>query len=98
MKRNLDKLADEAIDQKDFRLAVRYLYLNCIKRLDIKNIIRYANDKTNYEYLKEIQFSEISRTFKSLLWFMNKFGMANWFLMRLIFSNLKMNTTNFTNP
>ena len=66
MKRNLDKLANEAIDQKDFRLAVRYLYLNCIKRLDIKNIIRYANDKTNYEYIKEIQFSEISNTFRTL--------------------------------
>lgn len=66
MKRNLDKLANEAIDQKNYRLAVRYLYLNCIKRLDIKNIIRYANDKTNYEYIKEIEFSEISKTFNKL--------------------------------
>ncbi len=66
MKRNLDKLSEDAINQKQYRLAVRYLYLNCIKRLDIKNIIGYANDKTNYEYVKEIQFSEISKPFKTL--------------------------------
>lgn len=66
MRRNLEKLADEAIDHKNYRLAVRYLYLNSIKRLDLKNIIHYANDKTNYEYVKEIQFSEISKIFKTL--------------------------------
>jgi hypothetical protein len=66
MQRNLNKLAEEAIKNKELRLAVRYLYLNCIKRLDMKRIIRYANEKTNYEYIKEIKFSEVSQQFKSL--------------------------------
>lgn len=66
MQKNLDGLASQAITNKEFRLAVRYMYLNCIKRLDMKRIIRYAYDKTNYEYVKEIQFSEVSIQFKTL--------------------------------
>lgn len=66
MKRNLNKLAEEAILKKEYRFAVRYLYLNCIKGLDLKNIIRYTNDKTNYEYVNEIKSNETSKIFKSL--------------------------------
>ncbi|RRO17194.1 hypothetical protein [Mesohalobacter salilacus] len=66
MTRNLEKMADEAIENQQFRLAIRYLYLNSIKRLDLKDIIKYANDKTNFEYLKEIEFKELSKIFKHL--------------------------------
>jgi hypothetical protein len=66
MELNLEQLAETAIAEQEFRLAVRYLYLNCIKRLDMKRIIRYAYDKTNYEYVKEIKFSEVSIQFRSL--------------------------------
>ncbi len=66
MERDLDRLADEAIANKELRVAVRYLYLSCIKRLDMKRIIRYANEKTNYEYVKEIQFVEVAKQFKNL--------------------------------
>lgn len=66
MQRDLNQLAEEAISNSDLRLAVRYLYLNCIKRLDMKRIIRYANEKTNYEYIKEIETHEIAQKFKSL--------------------------------
>jgi len=66
MTQNLQKMAEEAIDNEQYRLAIRYLYLNCIKRLDLKGIINYANDKTNFEYLKEIESNELSRIFKQL--------------------------------
>ncbi|NBC58702.1 MAG: hypothetical protein GVY05_10530 [Bacteroidetes bacterium] len=66
MTRDLEKLANEAISNEQYRLAIRYLYLNCIKRLDLKGIIKYANDKTNFEYLKEIEFKELSKIFKQL--------------------------------
>lgn len=66
MKRDLERLAEEAMSNQELRQAIRYFYLHCIKRLDMKRIITYANDKTNYEYVKEIKFDEISRIFKSL--------------------------------
>ena len=66
MTQNLEKMADDAIENEQYRLAIRYLYLNCIKRLDLKGIIKYANDKTNFEYLKEIEFKELSKIFRQL--------------------------------
>ncbi len=66
MERDLDQLAEDAITNKQWRLAVRFLYLNCIKRLDMKRMIRYANEKTNYEYIKEIQHPGVAQPFKSL--------------------------------
>lgn len=66
MKKNLQELAENAIKNEEYRMAVRYLYLDCIKRLDMKRIIRFTNDKTNYDYIKEIKFKEVSNRFKSL--------------------------------
>ncbi|QTY28091.1 hypothetical protein [Flavobacterium sp. CS20] len=66
MTRNLEKMADKAIENQQYRLAIRYLYLNSIKRLDLKGIIKYTNDKTNFEYLREIEFNELSKIFKHL--------------------------------
>jgi hypothetical protein len=66
MKRDLESLAEEAMSNEEYRPAIRYLYLHCIKRLDMKRIISYANDKTNYEYVKEIKVDELARIFKSL--------------------------------
>lgn len=66
MKQNLDLLASKAIEKNEYRLAIRYLYLNCIKRLDLKGIIDYANEKTNFEYIREIKFDQLSQEFKQL--------------------------------
>lgn len=66
MKRNLQALAEKAIKNEEYRMAVRYLYLDCIKRLDMKRMIRFTNDKTNYDYIKEIKYKEVSNQFKSL--------------------------------
>jgi hypothetical protein len=66
MTKNLQELAEKAIEEKQYRLAVRYLYLDCIKRLDTKRLIRYTNDKTNFDYVREIQSNALSPHFKSL--------------------------------
>lgn len=64
---NIVKLLQQALQNKDFRLAVRYYYLQVLKDLSNKKIIDYHKDKTNTEYLFEIdnkalrdQFSHLS--------------------------------------
>ena len=52
---DLDKMMKEAIQNKDFRLAARYLYLKALQNLNEANLIVWAVDKTNTEYLNEIQ-------------------------------------------
>lgn len=49
---NYERLIEEAIQKEDYRLATRYLFLQSLKHLADKEIIFYAADKTNSEYLQ----------------------------------------------
>ncbi len=51
---NLDELITEALTKKDFRLAIRYMYLKALQELTLKNIIEYHFEKTNTDYYTEI--------------------------------------------
>lgn len=66
MKKNLEDLANQAIADEQYRLAIRYLYLNCLKRLDMKRLVRFTNEKTNYDYIREIDQADIASAFKTI--------------------------------
>ena len=46
-------LARQAAAAGNYRLAVRYLYLQALHRLAGKNVVTLAVDKTNYQYVQE---------------------------------------------
>ena len=53
----------EAIKNAQFRLAVRYYYLNELRKLDELNIISYEYQKTNRDYYEEIKDEKIRQHF-----------------------------------
>lgn len=61
-----EKLITEALVNKDFRLAVRYLYLQTLQELRIAGFIHFTPDKTNYEYVKELSGKPHQNEFASL--------------------------------
>ena len=63
---NLEALLQQAIANKDFRLAIRYYYLTTLKGLSNKQIIDYHKDKTNSEYLFEIENTQTRTEFSYL--------------------------------
>jgi hypothetical protein len=63
---DLESLLQKAIHDKNFRLAIRYYYLMALKGLSNKKIIEYHKDKTNSEYLFEIENSAIKSEFSYL--------------------------------
>lgn len=63
---NLETLLQQAIENKDFRLAIRYYYLTTLKGLSNKELIDYHKDKTNSEYLFEIENKEMRTNFSYL--------------------------------
>jgi len=72
---DLASLLKQAIENQNFRLAIRYYYLTSLKGLSNKKIIEYHKDKTNSEYLFEIentamrtQFSYLSYVY-SYVWY-----------------------------
>ncbi|MCW8804810.1 MAG: hypothetical protein OQK57_10450 [Ignavibacteriaceae bacterium] len=63
-KLNFDDLIDAALERKDYKLAVRYLFLKSLKLLSEKEIIELRNNKTNHQYLSEIEDGRISNAFQ----------------------------------
>jgi hypothetical protein len=62
----LEQLVDKAIKAKDYRLAIRYLYLHTLEILGEKQLILLAPQKTNYQYLRELSDKPYSSNFSKL--------------------------------
>ena len=52
---NIGELIARAVKDGDFRLAIRYYYLQLLRQLNQKELIKYEFQKTNSEYLNEIK-------------------------------------------
>ncbi|SHF56577.1 protein of unknown function [Salegentibacter echinorum] len=72
---DISALIKEAIVNEDYRLAVRYLYLKSLRKLDQNEFISYKFQKTNKDYINEIkqpkvndQFTRITRLY-DFIWY-----------------------------
>lgn len=63
---DLDKFIRDALSQKQYRLAIRYMYLKALKDLSARNIISWHFDKTNLDYYSEIKNSELKAQFRKV--------------------------------
>lgn len=54
------------VSQKNFRNAIRLLYLKLINMLDKRELIKYSKEKTNIDYLKELSSSQFQSAFLGL--------------------------------
>ncbi|ASU36018.1 DUF4129 domain-containing protein [Mucilaginibacter xinganensis] len=93
---NFDADIEKAIAQNNYRLAVRLLYLRCLKQLNDKKLIQWQIDKTNTTYLYELTdpqqkqvFGLLTRQFE-YVWYgnfaINKQAFAS---IDLLFQNFK---------
>ncbi|MBC8047555.1 MAG: hypothetical protein H7Y00_12220 [Fimbriimonadaceae bacterium] len=53
MESDLDRFLREALEKKDYRLAIRIYYLMVLRNLHESEIIKWKKDKTNRDYLFE---------------------------------------------
>ncbi|UHG91690.1 DUF4129 domain-containing protein [Spirosoma oryzicola] len=63
---NFDAAIDEAVGQRNFRQAVRLLYLQTLKRLTDPGLIHYKPDKTNQHYINELAKTPLQTDFERL--------------------------------
>jgi hypothetical protein len=68
---DFEKLIQETLTNGDNRLAIRYYYLWLLKRLAEKTIIDWHTDKTNSDYLYEIQSNDLRTDFQYLSYLYN---------------------------
>lgn len=60
---DLPQLMKDAVKKGNFRLAVRYYYLNELRKMDELKIIDYQYQKTNHEYFEEIEDTALKTEF-----------------------------------
>ncbi len=65
-KLNVDNIIKEAIINKNFKRAVRYLYLKLLKELDKRELILWKINKTNRDYANELAKRNLKKEFKEL--------------------------------
>ena len=63
---DINALISEAIKQKNYRLAIRYYYLLSLKYLTEKQSIEWQPQKTNEDYINEIQEEHLKLDFENI--------------------------------
>lgn len=63
---DISQMIKAALDEKDYRLAIRYNYLLVLRQLTEKEIISYEVSKTDEEYVGEIKQNLLKSHFKRL--------------------------------
>ena len=63
---NFDEAINKALQDKNYRLAVRLLYLRSLKQLSDASLIHWRMEKTNLAYLNELEDPEYKRLFGAL--------------------------------
>ena len=64
---NIGELIEKAINDGDYRQAVRYYYLQLLRQLNQKKLINYEFQKTNSEYLNEIKAYRLRGQLKKVM-------------------------------
>ena len=60
---NYQRELDKALKEKNYRLAVRLMFLRQLKVLSDKNIIQYKHERTNLDYLMQVRSSRYYKDF-----------------------------------
>lgn len=66
---DFEKLINEAVAEKNYRLAIRLVYLYALKQLSDKELIDWQPGKTNHDYANELQASQLKPEFNELSYY-----------------------------
>ncbi len=63
---DIQELIRKAIANNDYRLAIRYYYLFTLQKMTDRELIDWQLQKTNEDYLKEIEAQELKTPFRTI--------------------------------
>ncbi len=92
---NFDEEIERAVAQHNYRIAVRLLYLRCLKQLSDKDLIKWQIDKTNSAYLYELTNPEQVQTFGLLTRQFEYVWYGNFSINKQAFTNIDLLFQNF---
>jgi hypothetical protein len=60
---NYQKEIDKAAAAKNYRLAIRLMFLRLLKTMSEQNVIQYKQDRTNFDYLTQLMNTRLYNDF-----------------------------------
>lgn len=61
-----EALLRDAMQQQDVRMAIRYSYMRLLQLMQQNGMLQYRQDKTNYDYYRELADEQYKQPFKQL--------------------------------
>ncbi len=58
---------EQALEAGDYRMAIRYRFLHVLKNINEKELIKWAFEKTNRDYLREFKGHPLFNEFRQLV-------------------------------
>jgi len=92
---NLEELLNTAIQQNDYRLAIRYQYLITLKTLSVNNYINLDKDKTNSDYLLELHTPLHRKEFSYLAYIYDYVWYGQFSISASDFTDLQQSFTHY---
>lgn len=86
---NFEKLIQEAIDKKEFRLATRLVFLHALKLLSDKHLIEFNPGKTNHDYVEELEKGELKTGLNELSFYFDYAWYGNFTVSETQFQKIK---------
>lgn len=86
---NYEKLIQKAVNDNNYRLAVRYYYLKSLKKLAQANKIEWEYEKTNLDYYYEIEDSKLQGQFQYISYIYNYCWYGEFELSNVAFNEAK---------
>jgi hypothetical protein len=86
---DLEALLAEALQQKEYRKATRFLYLLALKSLSDKELINWQPGKTNREYYTELANHPSEAAFKQLGYYFEYTWYGNFMVSEASFSQIR---------
>lgn len=86
---NIEDFIAKAISQNNYRLAVRYYYLLVLQHLQKKDLIEWEPQKTNYDYLKDLQKGNYFKSFGELTRLYDFVWYGNFEINEIEFANVE---------
>lgn len=96
-RQDLDQLIDQAIDAGNYRLAVRFYYLRVLQKMSAQDIIDWQVQKTNHEYLFEIEDLNLRNQFRKITDIYDYIWYGNFEVDETAFAKAKSSFTQINN-
>ena len=87
---DINALINDAIAKNNYRLAIRYYYLLSLKYLTEKHVITWQQEKTNEDYITEIESETLKNNFKNITRIYDYVWYGEFNVDQLRFENLKV--------